>query len=87
MLLAQVHLTLPVWVHDAVDTSRTYASDADKVALAIALSRGNVAHGSGGPFGAQCGRHRGAQLAGCRVKPGRVHTAAHARAVDFDHVY
>ena len=52
MLLAQVHLTLPVWVHDAVDASRTYASDADKVALAIALSRGNVEHGSGGPFGA-----------------------------------
>ena len=52
MLLAQVHLTLPVWVHDAVDASRTYASDADKVALAIALSHGNVEHGSGGPFGA-----------------------------------
>ena len=52
MLLAQVHLTLPVWVHDAVDASRTYASDADKVALAVALSRGNVEHGSGGPFGA-----------------------------------
>lgn len=52
MLLAQVHLTLPVWVHDAVDASRTYASDADKVALAVALSHGNVEHGSGGPFGA-----------------------------------
>ena len=52
MLLAQVHLTLPVWVHDAVDASRTYASGAEKVALAIALSRGNVEHGSGGPFGA-----------------------------------
>lgn len=52
MLLAQVHLTLPVWVHDAVDASRTYASDAEKVSLAIALSRGNVEHGSGGPFGA-----------------------------------
>ena len=33
MLLAQVHLTLPVWVHDAVDASRAYANDADKVAL------------------------------------------------------
>jgi len=52
MLLAQVHLTLPVWVHDAVDASRAYASDAEKVSLAIALSRGNVEHGSGGPFGA-----------------------------------
>ena len=52
MLYAQVHLTLPAWVHDAVDTARVYAGDADKVALAVALSRDNVEHGSGGPFGA-----------------------------------
>ncbi len=52
MLYAQVHLTLPAWVHDAVDTTRSYASDADKVALAVALSHGNVEHASGGPFGA-----------------------------------
>jgi tRNA(Arg) A34 adenosine deaminase TadA len=52
MLYAQVHLTLPAWVHDTVDTSRTYATDADKVSLAIALSRHNVDAASGGPFGA-----------------------------------
>ena len=52
MLHAQVHLTLPAWVHDAVDTGRAYASDADKVALAIALSAQNVAADTGGPFGA-----------------------------------
>lgn len=52
MLYAQVHLTLPAWVHDAVDTARAYATDADKVALAIDLSRRNVEHASGGPFGA-----------------------------------
>ncbi len=52
MLYAQVHLTLPAWVHDAVDTTRTYDTDLDKVALAIALSQGNVEHASGGPFGA-----------------------------------
>ena len=52
MLYAQVHLTLPAWVHDAVDTTRVYASDADKVALAILLSQHNVEAQSGGPFGA-----------------------------------
>lgn len=52
MLYAQVHLILPAWVHDAVDTARAYATDADKVALAIDLSRRNVEHASGGPFGA-----------------------------------
>ena len=52
MLYAQVHLTLPAWVHEAVDTARAYASDADKVALAVELSRLNVDADSGGPFGA-----------------------------------
>ncbi|MDR1076673.1 MAG: nucleoside deaminase [Xanthomonadaceae bacterium] len=52
MLYAQVHLTLPAWVHDAVDTARVYAGDEDKMALAIELARRNVEAGSGGPFGA-----------------------------------
>jgi tRNA(Arg) A34 adenosine deaminase TadA len=52
MLHAQVHLTLPVWIHDAVDLSHSYHGDAAKVALAIELSRLNVEHASGGPFGA-----------------------------------
>ncbi len=52
MLYGQVHLTLPAWVHDAVDTARTYPRDEDKVTLAIALSRGNIEAGTGGPFGA-----------------------------------
>lgn len=52
MLYAQVHLTLPAWIHEQVDPSRTYPSDEDKVALAIKLSRLNVEAASGGPFGA-----------------------------------
>jgi len=52
VLYAQVHLTLPPWVHDAVDTGRVYASDAEKVALAIELSTRNVDMATGGPFGA-----------------------------------
>lgn len=52
MLYAQVHLTLPPWIHDAVDPATTCADDASKVALAIALSRRNVDEDTGGPFGA-----------------------------------
>ena len=52
MLYAQVHLTLPAWVHDAVDATRAYRSDAEKVALAIDLSKRNIEANSGGPFGA-----------------------------------
>ncbi|MFC3552021.1 nucleoside deaminase [Lysobacter cavernae] len=52
MLYAQVHLTLPAWVHEAVDTDRSYPGDGAKVALAISLSRHNIEAHSGGPFGA-----------------------------------
>jgi tRNA(Arg) A34 adenosine deaminase TadA len=52
MLYAQVHLTLPAWVHDAVDLSTPYPGDEAKVAVAIELSRLNVEAQSGGPFGA-----------------------------------
>ena len=52
MLQAQVHLTLPAWVHERVDTARAYPGDDDKVALAIELSRLNIEARSGGPFGA-----------------------------------
>lgn len=52
MLYAQVHLTLPSWVHDVVDAGRAYAGDEAKVALAIELSRLNIEAQTGGPFGA-----------------------------------
>ncbi|WP_101925198.1 MULTISPECIES: nucleoside deaminase [Luteimonas] len=52
MLYAQVHLTLPAWVHDHVDASRAVPGDEAKVALAIELSRLNIEAQSGGPFGA-----------------------------------
>lgn len=52
MLQAQVHLTLPVWIHDAVDLAASYPGNEAKVALAIELSQLNVKYASGGPFGA-----------------------------------
>ncbi len=52
MLPARIDLLLPDWVADVVDPARTFPADADKVALAVELSRLNVEHGSGGPFGA-----------------------------------
>lgn len=52
MLYAQVHLVLPAWVHDVVDTRRAYPGDEDKVALAIELAGRNVDAATGGPFGA-----------------------------------
>ena len=52
MISAQLHLTLPPWVHDEVDVQRPYAAAEDRIALAVQLSRWNVDHRTGGPFGA-----------------------------------
>lgn len=51
-LPGQITLQLPGWARGFVDDTRTYASDDAKVALAIELSRGNIVHATGGPFGA-----------------------------------
>jgi tRNA(Arg) A34 adenosine deaminase TadA len=52
MLYAQVHVTLPAWVHEEIEHDRVYPDAASRIALAIDLSRRNVQHRSGGPFGA-----------------------------------
>ena len=79
MLYAQVHLTLPAWVHEEVEVGRVFPTDLDKVALAIQLSRRNVERHSGGPFGAAVfdGAHRLVAVGVNRVVP---HTCSVAHA-------
>lgn len=52
MQLPEVHVSLPDWVNDTVDWDHAYATDEERMRLAIDLSRRNVEHGTGGPFGA-----------------------------------
>ena len=82
MLYAQLHLTLPAWIHDEVDQARLYPDAGSRIALAIELSRRNVAHRSGGPFGAavfnQAGRLIGVGVN--RVVPAQC-SAAHAEVL------
>lgn len=47
-----VHIEYPEWVAETVQWDKPYQSDVDKMRLAIAVSRENVTHGTGGPFGA-----------------------------------
>ena len=47
-----VRITLPDWVDTFVPWDRRHESAGDRMALAIGLSRENVARGTGGPFGA-----------------------------------
>jgi tRNA(Arg) A34 adenosine deaminase TadA len=49
----RVVLDLPGWVEELIpDPERAYPTVEDRMRLVIELSRRNVAHGSGGPFGA-----------------------------------
>src|ERR1043165_3951316 len=50
--LPQVHVQYPDWVKSIVDWDKTYASDEQKMRLAISVSRANVESQTGGPFGA-----------------------------------
>src|SRR3972149_5393340 len=47
-----VTITLPPWAESAVDWDRRYETDDEKMRLTVALSRLNVEHETGGPFGA-----------------------------------
>ncbi|MFN3964643.1 nucleoside deaminase [Silanimonas lenta] len=84
MLYAQVHLTLPAWVHEAVDPAADYRDDDAKMALAIRLSALNVRHGSGGPFGAALFNAEG-RLLGVGVNRVVPHSSsiAHAEMMAF----
>jgi tRNA(Arg) A34 adenosine deaminase TadA len=49
----EIRLSLPEWVGAALPPpGHRYATDGEKMGLAIALSRLNIEHGTGGPFGA-----------------------------------
>lgn len=47
-----IHFEYPAWVGSVVDWERAYATDEDRMRLAIEVSHENVTRGTGGPFGA-----------------------------------
>ena len=52
IMISSVAVNLPPWVASVVDWKAPLNNDADRMRLAIRLSRENVEHGTGGPFGA-----------------------------------
>jgi tRNA(Arg) A34 adenosine deaminase TadA len=60
-------VALPDWVASVVDWSRAYATDEERMRLAIALSRLNVERDTGGPFGAAVFEQATGRLAGVGV--------------------
>lgn len=78
-----VSLRLPDWVAAHV-TDAPVAGDEAKVALAVALARGNVRHGTGGPFGAAVfGPDDRLVAAGVNVVLPQSCSVAHAEMVAF----
>lgn len=47
-----IHIEYPPWVDLVVDWGRRYATDEDRMRMAIAVARENVERATGGPFGA-----------------------------------
>jgi tRNA(Arg) A34 adenosine deaminase TadA len=84
MLPLQIHLTLPPWIEEVADTSRRYLADEERVGLAIELSRHNIEHGSGGPFGAAVFDEHGRLIAAAanRVVP-QTCSVAHAEILAY----
>jgi tRNA(Arg) A34 adenosine deaminase TadA len=84
MLPLQIHLTLPPWIEEVADTSRRYLTDEEQVGLAIELSRHNIEHGSGGPFGAAVFDEHGRLIAAAanRVVP-QTCSVAHAEILAY----
>jgi tRNA(Arg) A34 adenosine deaminase TadA len=84
MLPLQIHLTLPPWIEEIADAGRRYLTDEERVALAIELSRRNIQHGSGGPFGAAVFDEHGRLIAAAanRVVP-QTCSVAHAEMLAF----
>ena len=48
----EIRVTNPGWLPAVVDWRRRYATDEDRMRLAVALARENVVRRTGGPFGA-----------------------------------
>jgi tRNA(Arg) A34 adenosine deaminase TadA len=84
MLLGQVHLVLPPWVHQLLDPSALYPTAQDQMRLAIELAQRNVERRTGGPFGAAIFNEHGrlVSVGVNRVVPQNC-SAAHAEMMAF----
>lgn len=52
MTIPVIKIDFPAWVEPFVNSNKRFASDEEKMSLAINLAVENVSRGSGGPFGA-----------------------------------
>jgi tRNA(Arg) A34 adenosine deaminase TadA len=78
-----IRIALPGWAHRLLDGYPPCRTDEDKMRLAVALARENVARASGGPFGAAVFQQPGNRLVagGVNQVERRCNSALHAEVV------
>lgn len=84
MSAADIRLTLPAWIEDEVDGTRSHVDDEMRMDLAIRLARRNIEERTGGPFGAAIFDGEGRVVAaGVNLVLPQHCSAAHAEIVAF----
>lgn len=85
MIGRPVTITLPAWALGYESAERTWASDEDRMGLAIELSRENVRAGTGGPFGAAIFEEASGRLVSIGINSvvRLVNSSLHAEIVAF----
>jgi len=83
--LPEIRIVYPSWVARHVEWDAVYASDDDRMGLAIALARWNVLEDSGGPFGAAVFERDSGRLVavGVNLVVPLTNSALHAEMVAF----
>lgn len=83
--LPQIVVSYPDWVAAEIDWERTYRSVEDRMRLAIDVSRANIEHGTGGPFGAAIFEFESGRLAavGMNLVVAYANSVLHAEMVAF----
>ena len=81
----EIRVAYPPWVAANVDWAATYATDDDRMQLAIALARWNVLEETGGPFGAAVFERESGRLVsiGMNLVVPHNNSALHAEMVAF----
>lgn len=60
----EIRIAYPDWVRDAIDFERRYATDPERMRLALDVARENIERGTGGPFGSAIFEAHGGRLVG-----------------------
>jgi tRNA(Arg) A34 adenosine deaminase TadA len=82
MIVRQIALRCPDWIEE-IDFDKSYPTDAERMGLAIEVSRLNVARQTGGPFGAAIFADDRLVACGMNLVLLQANSTAHAEMVAF----